>query len=289
MKIPHVYFITLFAITTTFLLEAHASIPKDLNMVYTVYPRPLKLKSPKGLGIHPSLSCLSSFHGFNFFISLLSRLLPGDLFFPSRRAHSFFFSDILWLILAPVILPSLCYVSTTSFLSPWCSLSSIAMEICYRQLGNELHILTELLISVSESVLKNDVIFTVFFLYYVQTLVFCIIFTISPCRECWLEKDPLWCQQFSWLCASNKLYNPCCAHFPLPPPTSVAVKKLHVVRALGFCSQLIFPGFQKRKAHWLQPADSRSAISQQPVAMVTPWLSGGPMQQQRNIWYNPLH
>lgn len=56
-------------------------------------------------------------------------------------------------------------------------------------------------------------------------------------------------------------------HFP--PPTSVAVKKLPVVRALGFCSELIFPGFEKLEAHWLQPADSRSAISQQPVAMVT--------------------
>lgn len=62
-----------------------------------------------------------------------------------------------------------------------------------------------------------------------------------------------------------------CPLFPLPPPpTSGAVKKLHVVRALGFCSELIFPGFEKLKAHWLQPADSRSAISQQPVAMVTP-------------------
>lgn len=56
----------------------------------------------------------------------------------------------------------------------------------------------------------------------------------------------------------------------LSPPTSVAVKKLHVVRALGFCSRLIFPGFEKLKAHRLQPADSRSALSQQPVAMVTP-------------------
>lgn len=103
-----------------------------------------------------------------------------------------------------------------------------------------------------------------------QTLVFCIIFTIWPCQECWLEKDSLWCQQFCRLCASNKLYNLCCAYFPLPPPTSVAVKKLHVVRALGFCSRLIFPSFEKLKAHWLQPANSRSAISQQPVAMVTP-------------------
>lgn len=58
--------------------------------------------------------------------------------------------------------------------------------------------------------------------------------------------------------------------FRFPPPTSVAVKKLHVVRALGFCSALIFPGFEKLEAHWLQLADSHSAISQQPVAMVTP-------------------
>lgn len=80
------------------------------------YPWPLKIKSPEGLGIHPSLSCLSSSHGFDFFISLLSRSLSDDLFLLSRRALSFFFSHILWLILAPHVLPSLCYVSTTYFL-----------------------------------------------------------------------------------------------------------------------------------------------------------------------------
>lgn len=96
-------------------------------------------------------------------------------------------------------------------------------------------------------------------------------FHISTRQERRLEKDALWCQLFSRLCASNKLYNP--RPLPLsrfPPPTSVAVKKLHVLRALGFCSELIFPGFEKLKAHWLQPADFHSAISQQPVAMVTP-------------------
>lgn len=97
-------------------------------------------------------------------------------------------------------------------------------------------------------------------------------FYISSHQERWLEKDALWCQQLSRLWASNKLYNPRCAvcTFRFPPPTSVAIKKLHVVRALGFFSELIFPGFEKLKAHWLQPDDSRFAISQQPVAMVTP-------------------
>lgn len=65
------------------------------------------------------------------------------------------------------------------------------------------------------------------------------------------------------LCAS-----PLLLYFPLPP-TSIPVIKLHVVWALGFCSELISLGVQKLKAHWLQSADSGSTVSQQPVAMVT--------------------
>lgn len=68
------------------------------------------------------------------------------------------------------------------------------------------------------------------FSYYIWPHVFCIIFTFHPARSAGLKKDALWCQQFSRLWASNKLYNPRCSRSPLPP-TDISSRQKAACRA----------------------------------------------------------
>lgn len=115
------------------------------------------------------------------------------------------------------------------------------------------------------------------FLYYIWPQLFCIISTFHA----------LWCQPFSRLWASNKLSIPRCSHFPLPPADISSRQKAACRASFGIllCANLLLV-----LRSW-RPTDSSpmtlAPLSPSSLLPWLPWLSGSPMQQDWNIWYNP--